>query len=363
LVATTNMRLLLLSEVRYRLNRPRTIIEDLRRIRTVAMSKWLALSASLLACNPINGVAAQTAQTYPNRPITMISPFPAGGPNDAIARTLAEHMRRSLSQPVIVENVGGASGSIGAGRVARAAADGYTILSAGWVSQVSNAAVYRLSYDVVKDFDPVALLATEPLIVVGRTSLPARDLRELIDWLKANPGRALQGTAGPGSVSHVAGVLFQKQTGTSFHFVPYRGASQILPDLVAGRIDIRIDLAASALSFIRAGAIKPYAVMARSRLPAAADIPTVDEAGLPDMYFSNWQALWLPSRTPADIVSKLNWAVVQALSDPGVRERLASNGREIPPRDQQTAEALRSLHMLEIEKWWPIIRAAGIKAE
>ena len=304
-----------------------------------------------------------TAQSYPTRPITMISPFPAGGPNDAIARTMAESIRNSLGQPVVVENVSGASGSIGAGRVARSAPDGYTILSAGWVSQVLNGAVYQLSYDVAKDFDPVALLTTEPLLIVGKASLPAKNLQELIAWLKANPGQALQGTAGPGSVSHVAGVLFQHETGTSFQFVPYRGAAQILPDLVAGRIDMRIDLAASSLPFVRAGTIKAYAVMAKNRLAGEPDIPTVDEAGLPGMHFSNWQALWLPSRTATNIIAKLNAAVVHALADPAVRSRLAAVGREIPPRNQQTPEALGALHKAEIEKWWPVIKAAGIKAE
>ena len=259
-----------------------------------------------------------TAQSYPTRPITMISPFPAGGPNDAISRTMAESIRNSLGQPVVVENISGASGSIGAGRVARSAPDGYTILSAGWVSQVLNGAVYQLSYDVAKDFDPVALLTTEPLLIVGKASLPAKTLQELIAWLKANPGQALQGTAGPGSVSHVAGVLFQHETGTSFQFVPYRGAAQILPDLVAGRIDMRIDLAASSLPFVRVGTIKAYAVMAKDRLAGEPDIPTVDEAGLPGMHFSNWQALWLPSRTPPNIIATLNVAVVHALADPAV---------------------------------------------
>jgi tripartite-type tricarboxylate transporter receptor subunit TctC len=308
-------------------------------------------------------VAPTAAQGYPTRPPTMIVPFAAGGPTDTIARIMSERMRQSLGQTVIIENVTGAAGSIGVGRVARAAPDGYTIGIGHWSTHVINGAIYPLQYDLLNDFEPVSLIATNPQLVVARKTLPPNTLKEMIAWLKANPDKASQGTAGAGSASHVSGIYFQKDTGTSFQFVPYRGTGPAMQDLVAGQIDIMFDQAANSLPQVRSGTVKVYAVTAKSRLPSAPDVPTVDEAGMPGFYISIWHAIWLPKGTPKDIVGKVHAAVVEALADPAVRHRLDDLGQEIPPREQQTPEALYAHHKAEIEKWWPIVKAANIKPE
>lgn len=303
------------------------------------------------------------AQTYPSRPITMVVGFQAGGPADTTARILAERMRVSLGQPVIIENVAGASGSIAGGRVTRAAGDGYTLLFGNWATHVLNGAVYTLQYDLLKDFEPVSLVVAEPMLIVTRKTMPAKDLRELIAWLKANPDKASAGTGGGGSVAHVIGVFFQKETGTRFAFIPYRGLGPVMQALVSGQIDMIFDTSANSLPRVRADTIKAYAVMAKNRLSEAPDVPTVDEAGLPGFYASNWRAIWAPKSTPKDVISRLNAAVVDALADPTLRQRLAQLGQEIFPREQQTPEALGALQKAEIERWWPIIKAANIKAE
>jgi tripartite-type tricarboxylate transporter receptor subunit TctC len=307
--------------------------------------------------------AAAKAQIYPSRPISIIVPFPAGGPSDTLARIMAERVRLSLGQPVIIENVTGASGSIGVGRVARAASDGYTLSLGNWPTHVINGAVYALSYDVMNDFELVALLVTNPHLIVARKTMPANTLSELIAWLKANPDKASQGTSGPGSAIHVAGVFFQQATGTRFQFVPYRGAAPAMQDLVAGQIDLMMDLASNSLPQVRAGNIKAYAVTAASPLPAAPDIPTVDAAGLPEFHISTWHALFAPRGTSKDVVGKLNAAIVDTLANSTIRRRLADLGLEIAPRARQTPEALGTFHRAEIAKWWPIIKAANIKAE
>jgi tripartite-type tricarboxylate transporter receptor subunit TctC len=293
----------------------------------------------------------------------MIVPFAAGGGTDALARIIAEAMRRSLRQPIIIENVAGATGSIGVGRAVRATGDGYT-LSIGTVStHVLTGALYALPYDLLKDLTPVAQLATEPVLIVTRKSMPAKDLTELITWLKANPDRISQGTPGAGSLGHVGGLLFQKETGTRFQFVPYRGSAPAVQDLVAGQIDIMFDPLSTTLPQVRAGTIKAYAVVAKSRLSAAPEIPTVDEAGLVGVLPSQWFGLWVPARTPKDIIGKLNATIVEALADPMVRARIADLGQEVAPREQQTSEALGAFQKAEIEKWWPIIKEANIKPE
>jgi tripartite-type tricarboxylate transporter receptor subunit TctC len=293
----------------------------------------------------------------------MISPFPAGAPLDTVARVVGERMRLSLGQPLVVENVTGAAGTIGVGRVARAAADGYTVGIGNFSSHVVAGAIYGLQYDVLADFEPVALLASNPQLVISRNAVPAVDLKGLIAWLKANPDKASAGTAGPGSVSHVTGVFFQKETGTRFQFVPYRGVNLAQQDLIGGQIDLMFDQAPSALPNVRAGKVRAYAVTASARLDSARDIPTVAEAGLPGLSMSIWSALWVPKGTPKEVIARLNAAAVDSMADPAVRGRLKDLGLDIPPRDQQTPETLGALHKAEIEKWWPIIRAANIKVE
>jgi tripartite-type tricarboxylate transporter receptor subunit TctC len=324
------------------------------------MKKWVAVFAFAAMAGSIS---TGLAQGFPSRSITIVVPFAAGGPTDVIARTMAQHMGASLGQTVVVENQTGANGNIGVGRVARAAPDGYTISIGHWSTHVVNGAVYPLPYDLLKDFEPVSLIATNSYLVVSKNAVPANDLKSFIAWLKANPDKAFEGTAGAGSPQHVGGVFFQNATGTRFQFVPYRGAAPAMQALVAGEIDMIIDDPTSSLPQVRAGKIKAFAVTARSRLAAAPEIPTVDEAGLPGFYFSRWHALWAPKGTPKDIIARLNAAAVGALADPLVRSRLADLGQEIFPREQQTPEALGAYHKAEIEKWWPIIKAAGIKVD
>ncbi|HWX61712.1 tripartite tricarboxylate transporter substrate-binding protein [Bradyrhizobium sp.] len=329
--------------------------------------KLLRRQVLLLAAGAATlSVASRTAgaQTYPSRPITMVVPFAAGGPADVVGRIIAERMRASLGQPIIIENVTGAAGTIGTGRVARASPDGYTLsIGPGSSTHVINGAIYTLPYDVLNDFEPIALLSNIPHIIVANKAVPADDLKGLIGWLKANPDSASQGTSGVGSVGHIVGVFFQKETGTRFYFVPYRGLAPAMQDLLAGRVDMMIDLPLNSLPHVRAGTIKAYAVTARTRLAAAPDIPTVDQAGLPGFYSSTWYSIYAPRRTSKDIVGKLNAAVVDVLADPAMRSRFIELGHEIVPREQQTPEALGDLQKAEIEKWWSILKTANIKGE
>jgi len=303
------------------------------------------------------------AQTYPSRPITIVVGFAAGAATDTIARMIAERMKSSLGQPVIVENVTGAGGTIAVGRVARAAPDGYTLGLGHNGSHVMTGATYALQYDLLNDFVPVALISTYPSVLVAKKTIPANDLRGLIAWLKANPDRASLATGGNGSITHVNGVLFRNETGTHFQFVPYRGAAPAIQDLVAGQIDLMISDPVVALAQVRTGTIKAYGVTTKTRVPSAPDIPTLDEAGLPGFDISQWHGLWLPKGTPKNIIAKVNSAVMEALADPKVQARLADLGQEIFPRDRQTPEALGAFQRAEIEKWWPIIKAAKIKGE
>jgi len=309
------------------------------------------------------GMGGAAAQTFPSRPITLVVAFAAGGSGDTIARILADHMRTQLGQTIVVENVGGAAGSIGVGRVARAAPDGYTIVAGNWPTHVLNGAIYSLNYDVLKDFEPISLVATESIVIVGRKDFPAAGLKDLIAWLRANPDKASAGTVGPGSVGHIVGLFFQKETGTRFTFVPYRGVGPAIQDMIAGQIDIMFDTSANSLPQVRSGNVKAFAVTSKARLAAAPDIPTVDEAGLPGFHISNWRGLWAPKGTPRDVITKLNAAARSALGDPTVRKRLGDLGQELFPPDQLTPEALGTLQAAEIAKWWPIIKAANIKAQ
>src|SRR5262245_47108680 len=323
--------------------------------------EFLHLAAGAAALPAVSRTAR--AQTYPSRPITMVVPYPPGGLTDVIGRILAEGMRTSLGQSVIIENVGGANGSIGTGRVARAAPDGYTLVVGIWNTHVANGATYALQYDVVKDFEPVVLLADAPLLLVASKAVPANDLKEFIAWLKLNPDKSSMGTVGAGSPGHLLGLLLQKETGTRFGLVAYRGAGPAIQDVVAGQIDTTFVNTATSLPQVRAGSIKAFAVTAKNRLAVAPDIQSVDEAGLPGLHFSLWAGLFAPRGTPKNIISKLNTATVSTISDPTIHERLAEQGFEIPSHEQQTPEALGAYQKAEIEKWWPIIKAAGIKAE
>jgi tripartite-type tricarboxylate transporter receptor subunit TctC len=308
-------------------------------------------------------VSSAAAQTYPSRPITMVVPFAAGGPVDAVARILSVPMGKALGQAVLVDYTVGAAGTIGVGRVARAAPDGYTLSIGHWATHVINAAIYPLQYDVLRDLEPVGLICANPLLIVAKNSFPAADLTELIAWLKANPDKASVGTAGVGSGSHMGGIYFQIATGTKVQYIPYKGTGPAMQDLLAGRIDFMVDQASNSLPQVRAGKINVYAVTAKTRLSAAPEIPTVDEAGLPGLYVSVWFGIWAPKGAPHEVVAKLNAAMVASLADATVRQRLGDLGQEITPREQQSPEALAAFHKAETEKWWPLVKAAGIKPE
>ena len=314
----------------------------------------------------IGGCAAAPlawAQDYPSRVITIVVPFPAGGPSDILARILAERMKMSLGQSLIIENVGGAGGSIGVGRAARTAPDGYTLSIGNWGTHVVNGAIYPLRYDLLKDFEPVAFLSSNPQLIVAKNAVPAKNLQELIAWLKANQDKVSAGTGGIGTPSHIIGIYFQNNTGTHFQFVPYRGGAAPVQAVVAGEVDLMFAQSSDVLPHVQSGRMKAYALMAKARLASAPDIPTVDEAGLPAFHMSVWFGLWAPRGTPKEVIAKLNAAVVDALANPAVRQRLTGLGMEIPPREQQTPEALRAHHKAEIDKWWPVIKAANIRVE
>jgi tripartite-type tricarboxylate transporter receptor subunit TctC len=324
----------------------------------------MKIAAVALALATAAGCAAGAlAQTYPTHPVTLVVPFPPGGPTDTTARVMADHMKTTLGQTVVVENVTGAGGTIGMTRVARAEPDGYTLVIGQWTTHVGAGAIYPLQFHVLHDFEPVSLLTSSPLWIVGKNDLPAKDLKELITWMKANPGKASVATIGAGSAAHMCMVYFHNNTGTSSQFVPYRGGAPAMQDLVANQVDLGCLEASQTLGHYRGGKIKVFAVMAKSRFFPAPDVPTVDEAGAPGLHFPFWHGLWLPKGTPKDIVAKLNAAVVAAFADPAVRKRFADLGMEIPPREQLTTEALYRHHQAEIEKWWPIIKSANIKVQ
>jgi tripartite-type tricarboxylate transporter receptor subunit TctC len=323
--------------------------------------RFLHLAAGAVALPAVSRFAR--AQSYPARPINFVVPFAAGGPTDAVARIMAEHMRGSLGQPVLIENVAGAAGSIGVGRAARAVADGYTVSFGNWTTHVINGAIYDLQYDLLRDLDPVALLPSNSQLIVSRKGVPANSLKELIAWLKMNPDKVSAGTAGAGSAGHIGGAYFQKITGTRFPFVPYRGTGPAMTDLIAGQIDLMVDQVSNSLPHVRSGAIKAYAVTANARLPSAPDIPTVDEAGAPGLYMSVWYGLWAPKGTSIEAIAKLSSAAEAAMADPAVRRRMADLGLDVPPHKQQSAEALGELQRAEADKWWPIIKAANIRGE
>jgi tripartite-type tricarboxylate transporter receptor subunit TctC len=316
----------------------------------------LAIALSLFAC-----LAGAQPQPFPSRNITLVVPFPPGGSTDAIARIMAERMRVTLGQTVVVENVGGAGGSIAVGRVARAAPDGYTIDIGQWDTHVANGVVYPLAYDLQKDFEPIGLLSINPQLILGRKTLPFEDLKGLVAWMKANPGKA--NFANQNAAAQTSAVLLQQLTGTSVLLVPYKGAGPAMQDLIAGHIDLLVVQAAAALPQVRSGAIKAFANMSPARSAVVPDVPTADEGGVKGLYVSGWFGFFAPKGTPKDVIAKLNAAMVQALAEPAVQKRFADLGLDIASREQQSPEGLATFHKAEIDKWWPIIKAAGVKAE
>ena len=325
----------------------------MRRLLTVMVATLLALAST--------GIAA--AQDYPTRPITMIVPFPAGGATDTLARFLAERMRGIFGQPVVIENIAGAAGSLGVGRAVRSAPDGYTLSIGTSTTHMLTGGLYALQFDLLKDLEPIIQIGSEPLLIVGKRGLPADDLKGLIAYLKANPDKASVGIAGVGATGHLTGISFQKETGTKFQFVPYRGNAPAMQDLLAGQIDFMIKPSSNFKSLVAAGSIKPFAITGRTRLPSSPNIPTADEAGLPGFFASLWYGLWVPRDTPKDIIARLNAAMVQILADPEVQKRFDELGIQITPLAQQSPEALRAFQKAETERWWPIIKSSNLKAE
>jgi tripartite-type tricarboxylate transporter receptor subunit TctC len=323
------------------------------RISIVAIA--LAPIALFLAAS-----APAHAQTFPTRPITLIVPFPPGGSTDVAGRIIADKMGAFLGQPVIVENVGGAGGSIGVGRLARATPDGYTIDIGQWDTHVGSI-IYNLDYDLQTDFAPIGLISLNPQLLVATKALPADDLKALVAWMKAHPGDAK--FVNQNASAQVSGLLLQKLTDTKVLFIPYRGAGPAMTDLISGQVDLLVAQGAVTLPQVRAGAIKAIVNMSPQRSGAIPDIPTSDEAGVPGLYMSGWFGLFAPKGTPRAVIARLNDAMVEALTDPNVRTRFAELGLDIAPRDQQTPAGLAAFHQAEIEKWWPIIKAAGIRGE
>jgi tripartite-type tricarboxylate transporter receptor subunit TctC len=326
--------------------------------RLAIAAAFAALFVGLLV--GVSSVAC--ADQYPSRPITIIVPFPAGGPTDTLARILGDHMRQTLGQPVLIENVTGAGASIGVTRAIQSAPDGYTLSIGNWTSHVGAGAMYPVTWDVLTDLAPVSLLTATPLVMVGKNAIPAKDGRELIAWLKANPGRASAATVGAGSAAHVCELYFEQQTGTRFQVVPYRGGAPAMQDIIAGQMDLMCAEGSQTLPYVRGGQMKAFAVMAKERWAALPNVPTTDEIGVPGMYISFWHGLWVPKGTLQDVIAKLDQAVMATLADPVVRKRLTDLGAVIAATDQQNPAALAAFHKAEIAKWWPVIKGANIKS-
>jgi tripartite-type tricarboxylate transporter receptor subunit TctC len=323
------------------------------RLRAVA-----ATLAVLLA-----GLAGVQAETYPSKPITLIVPFPAGGPADVVARIVSEHMKGTLGQPILVETVTGAGATIGVGRVVNAAPDGYTIGIGNWTSHVGSPALYPVAWNPVNNLEPIARLPVSSLLIVGKQALPANNAKELIAWLKANADKATAASVGTGSGAHVCGLYFGEKTGTKFQFVFYRGGAPAMQDMLAGTIDIMCAEASQTLAHVTAGKMKAFAVMGRKRYAGLPEVPTMEELGITGMDISFWHGLWAPKGTPKDVIAKLNDAAVKALADPAVQQRVAALGMSIPDKADLTPQALHDFHKAELDKWWPIIKSYGIKAE
>jgi tripartite-type tricarboxylate transporter receptor subunit TctC len=325
------------------------------------MTMRKTLLAALIATFALT--APVSAENYPSHPITVVVPFSAGGPSDAMMRILGERMKLSLGEAILVENTTGAGGSIGVGRVVHSPPDGYTVGFGHLGTHVANGAIYKLNYDLVADLEPVVLLPSNPMVIVSKNAVAAKTLPELIAWLKSRPQPATAGTAGAGSGSHIAGLALESAAGIKLQYVPYRGTGPALNDLVAGQIDIIVDQTSNSINQIRAGTIRAYAVTDSRRVDQAPDIPTVDESGLPNFHMTLWSGLWVPKGTPREIVEKLNKAALEALADPQVKKQLENLGLQMPPADQSTPEALGAWQKAEIAKWWPMIKAANVKVD
>lgn len=320
---------------------------------------------------PMIGVAAvgmsatpdAMAQPWPSKTISLVVPFSAGGPTDTLARIMGEPLRRFLGQTVVVDNVTGAGGTIGVGKVVRSPPDGYTLSIGHWGTHVVNGAYYNLNYDLLKDMAPVAMIATNPQLIASTNSVPAKNLNELVAWIKGNPQKMKFGTGGIGGASHISGVYFLNRLGLKTDYISYRGGAPAIQALISGEIDLFITQIGGSITQVRAGKIRAYAVTSKNRQAAAPEIPSVDEAGLPGLHTAVWHGIWAPAKTPRDTIIKLNAAFVDTLADATVRTRFADLGQEILPREEQTVEALAKFHKAEIDKWWPLIKAAGLKAE
>lgn len=330
-------------------------------MRSSVWKRVVALLALPLAFAAASGTAQ--AQSFPLRPVTILVGFAAGGITDLVARTMAERMKDALGQSVVVENVTGAAGTIAAGRLFRSAPDGYTVLVGQWSSHVGAGALYKLPFDIVDDFAPIARLTIAPLWIMGRSTLPAKDLRELVAWLKANPDKASAATTGVGSAAHLCLLDFAIRSGTRFPLVPYRGAAPIMQDMMGNQVDITCIEASQSLANYRAGKLRAYGVMTERRWFVTPEVPTMEEGGVAGLSMPFWHGMWAPKGTPPEAIAKLNSAVIAAFDDAAAKKRFAELGHEIPPREQLTPEALRAHHRAEVDKWWPIMRAANLKAE
>jgi tripartite-type tricarboxylate transporter receptor subunit TctC len=323
--------------------------------------RTLRLAASLLL--GMAGITLAQAQSFPAHPITLIVPFPAGGPTDTIARIIGDHMKTTLGQAILIETVTGAGGTIGNTRVVQAPPDGYTILLGNWSSDVGSPALFPVSWNPVNDLEPIARLPVSSLMIVGKEALPANNAKELIAWLKANPDKASAASVGAGSGAHVCGLYFGEKTGTKFQFVFYRGGAPAMQDMLAGTIDIMCAEASQTLAHVQAHKMKAFAVMGKKRYAGLPDVPTMEEMGIHGMDISFWHGLWGPKGMPKDVVAKLNDAVVKALADPTVQKRVAALGMTIPDKSELTPAALHDFHKAEVDKWWPIIKSYGIKVQ
>ncbi len=324
------------------------------------MKKLVLGIAGLLLAGAVTAHDAAHAQGFPSRQITLVVPFPPGGSTDVTARIMAEKMRPILGQPVIIENVGGAGGSIAVGRVARSAPDGYTIDIGQWDTHVGSI-IYNLNYDLQTDFEPIGLISINPQLLVGKKNLQANRLNELVAWMKANPGEAK--FVNQNAAAHVTGILMEQATGTKVTYIPYRGAGPAMTDLISGQVDLLVIQGAAALPQVRAGTIKAIANLSPQRSASMPDIPTSDETGVPGLYMSGWFGFFAPKGTPKDVIATLNGAMTKVLADAAVKARFTELGLDVASPPQQTPEGLAAFQKAEIEKWWPIIKAAGIKPE